>query len=199
MDKAVLNHLIPLVLGMLKMNGCDIEAIESECDAMGYIWANVPREHPSPPHFANELSPATAVVEIDGASMKKLAGATAAAVKKAIKPGRGSKNVRFPDETKEQCQGIWEKYKDNPEVKKHATRRKVSHNDVFEYAKTELAGLEPVHILTADEFKRALGAKSDKKYRNSPAVRKKNRDKKCQAVYLPHSDFLSVASKDRHR
>jgi lysozyme len=48
-------------------------------------------------------------------------------------------------------------------------------------------------------FKRALGAKSDKKYRDSPAVRKKNRDKKRQAVYLPHSDFLSSALKDRHR
>jgi hypothetical protein len=138
-------------------------------------------------------------VEVADDSVKKLAGATGAAVKKAIKPGRGSAKERFPEETKQQCQGIWEKYKDNLEVKKRATRRKVSHNDVFEYAKAELAVLEPVHILTADEFKRALGAKSDKKYRNSPAVRKKNRDKKRQAVYLPHSDFLSSALKDRHR
>ena len=141
--------------------------------------------------------PAAMVVEIDDASVKKLAGATGAAVKKAIKPGRGSAKERFPEETKQQCQGIWEKYKDNPEVKKCATRRKVSHNDVFEYAKTELARLEPVHILAADEFKRALGAKSDKKYRNSPAVRKRNRDKKRQAVYLPQKILLSDTSKCR--
>ena len=134
-------------------------------------------------------------VEVADASVKKLAGATGAAVKKAIKPGRGSAKERFPEETKQQCQGIWEKYKDNPEVKK--PRRKVSHNDVFEYAKTELAGLEPVHILTADEFKRALGAKSDKKYRNSPAVRKKNRDKERQAVYLPQKILFSDTSKCR--
>ncbi len=136
-------------------------------------------------------------VEVADDSVKKLAGATGAAVKKAIKPGRGSAKERFPEETKQQCQGIWEKYKDNPEVKKRAARRKVSHNDVFEYAKTELARLEPVHILTADEFKRALGAKSDKKYRNSPAVRKKNRDKERQAVYLPQKILLSDTSKCR--
>lgn len=197
MDKTLLNHLMPLGFCMLKMNGCDIEALESEADAMGCIWANAPRDLPSPSRFYNELSPVAAAVEIDGASIKKLAGATAAAVKKAIKPGRGSKNVRFPDVTKEQCQGIWKRYKDNPEVKKHAIRRKVSHNDVFEYAKTELAALKPVHISTADQFKRALGAKSDKKYRNSPAVREKNRDKNRQAVYSSHSSFLSEAFKCR--
>ena len=136
-------------------------------------------------------------VEVADDSVKKLAGATGAAVKKAIKPGRGSAKERFPEETKQQCQGIWEKYKGNLEVKKRATRRKVSHNDVFEYAKAELAVLEPVHILTADEFKRALGAKSDKKYRNSPAVRKKNRDKERQAVYLPQKILLSDTSKCR--
>ena len=209
MDKAVFNHLTPLVLGMLKMSGCDIEALESECDAMGYLWANATRDSPSPPHSGNEPPLVATVVEVDDAYVKKLAGATAMAVKKAIKHGRGSANVRFPEETKWQCQSIWERYKDNPEVKKCAHRRKVSHNDVFEYAKTELARLEPVPISTADKFKRVLGAISDKKYRNSPALSKrsrnspveskKNRDKKHQVVYLPHSDFLSVAPKDRHR
>ena len=149
--------------------------------------------------LARELSAPATTVSLDDDFVRKLAGATAAAVKKAIKPGRGSKNVRYPDVTKEQCQGIWEKYKDNPEVKKHAnaTRRKVSYNDVFEYAKTELARLEPVHILKADDFKRALGAKSDKKYRNSPTVREKNRDKNRQAVYSSHNNFLSGAFKCR--
>ena len=147
--------------------------------------------------LARELSTPATIVSLDDDFVRKLAGATGAAVKKAIKPGRGSANERFPEETKQQCQGIWEKYKNNLEVKKHATRRKVSHNDVFEYAKTELARLEPVHILTADDFKRALGAQSDKKYRDSPAVRKKNRDEKRQAVYSLHSNFLSDAFKCR--
>jgi len=136
-------------------------------------------------------------VEVADDSVKKLAGATGAAVKKAIKPGKGSSNERFPEETKRQCQSIWEEYKDNLEVKKHAIRHKVSHNNVFEYAKAELARLEPVAIRTANDFDRALGAKSDKKYRDSPAVRKKNRDKKRQTVYSPYNNFLSKPLKCR--
>jgi hypothetical protein len=139
-------------------------------------------------------------VEVADDSVKKLAGATGVAVKKAIKPGRGSKNVRYPNETKEQCLRIWGN-KDYREAAKHhiANGRKITYEAVFEVAKNELAKLRPMPITTLVEFKRALGAKSDKKYRDSPAVRKKNRDKKRQAVYLPHSDFLSSALKDRHR
>jgi hypothetical protein len=120
---------------------------------------------------------AAMIVEINDNTVKKLAGATAAAVKKAIKPGKGASNEKYPEVTKQQCMIIWEVYRGKEVVREHASRRKVSYDDVFEYAKTELAELEPVHILTADDFKRALGAHSDKKYRESPAVRKKNRDK----------------------
>lgn len=114
--------------------------------------------------------PTTHVVELSDESAKKVARLTGAEVKKFIKPGRGSKNTRFPDETKEACVRIWEKYKGNPEVKKRAQKRKVKHEDVFEYAKKEL---EKIGISSADEFKSALGAASDKKHRESPAVKEK--------------------------
>jgi hypothetical protein len=197
MDKAVLYHAMTLGPGMLKMCGCDIEALESECDGLGYLWANATPDTPSPPRPANEPPPATAVVEIADASVKKLAGATGVAVKKAIKPGRGSKNVRYPDETKLQCQSIWGRCRVKEEVKRLAAGHKVSSDDVFEYAKVELARLEPVAIKTAAEFKRVLGAKSDKNYRESSAVRKKKRDKKCQAVCSSQNNFFSNKSKCR--
>ena len=114
--------------------------------------------------------PTTHIVELSDESAKKVARLTGAEVKKFIKPGRGSKNTRFSDETKTECLRIWEKYKDNPEVKELAPKRKVSHDDVFEYAKGEL---EKIGIHSAKEFSRALGAASDKKHRESPAVKKK--------------------------
>ena len=116
-------------------------------------------------------------VEIDDGSVKKLADATGKSVKKAIKPGKGSANACFTPETKEKCRRIYDTYKDKPEVKQHAYKRKVSHADVFEYAKDELANLQPPcqPIHSADEFRRALGALSDRKHRESLAKMKKPR------------------------
>lgn len=112
----------------------------------------------------------TPIVELSDESAKKVACLTSTEVKKFLKPGRGSKNTRFPNETKEACVRIWEKYKGNPEVKKLAQKRKVSHKDVFEYAQGEL---EKIGIHSADEFHRVLGAASDKKNKESYAVKKK--------------------------
>ena len=112
----------------------------------------------------------TPIVELSDESAKKVARLTGAEVKKFIKPGRGSKNTRFSDETKAACLQIWKECKRNTEVKKHANKRKVSYKDVFEYAKKEL---EKKGINSADEFRRALGAASDKKHRESPAVKEK--------------------------
>ena len=193
MDKAVLYHAMTLGPGMLKMCGCDIEALESECDGLGYLWANATPDTPSPPRLANEPPPATAVVEIADASVKKLAGATGAAVKNAIKPGRGVKNVQYPEKTKWQCQSIWERCRVKEEVKRLAAGRKVSYDDVFKYAKAELARLEPVNITSAGQFRCVFGAKSDKEY----AERKKDYDEKRQAVCSSQNNFLSNKSKCR--
>lgn len=114
--------------------------------------------------------PTTHIVELSDESAKKVARLTGAEVKKLIKPGRGSKNTRFPNETKEACVRIWEKYKGNPEVMKLAQKRKVSHKDVFKYAKGEL---EEIGIHSAEEYHRAIGAASDRKHRESPAVKEK--------------------------
>ena len=117
---------------------------------------------PAPP-------PSTPVVELGDDSVKKLAEATGKSVKKAIKPGKGSSRERWPDETKKECVRIWG-YRTKDAVKERAYKRKVRHEDVFEYAKDEL---EKIGIRSADEFRRVLGAASDQNSRNSPARRKK--------------------------
>jgi hypothetical protein len=109
-------------------------------------------------------------VELGDESVEKLAREMCTVVKKVIKPGRGSKNTHFPDETKASCLRIWEIYKDKWEVKKHAHKHKVSYKDVFKYAEKEL---EEIGIRSADEFRRALGAASDKKHRESHAMKEK--------------------------
>ena len=114
--------------------------------------------------------PTTHIVELSDESAKKVARLTGAEVKKFIKPGRGSKNTRFSDETKAKCSQIWETYKDKSEVKEHAQKRRIGHKDVYECAKKKL---EEIGISSADEFHRALGAASDKKHRESHAVKKK--------------------------
>ena len=116
--------------------------------------------------LARELSAPETILAPGDDFVKKLAVATVAAVKKVIKPGRGSKNVRYPEETKWQCDSIWKYCRDNQEVKNHAAGHKVSYDDVFEYAKVKLARLKPVPIKDADQFRRVLDAISDKNYRN---------------------------------
>ena len=64
---------------------------------------------------------------------------------------------------------IWD-YRTKDAVKELAYKRKVRHEDVFEYAKDEL---EKIGITSADEFRRVLGAASDKKHRESHAMKKK--------------------------
>lgn len=169
MDRAVLNHLMLVGVGMAKVNGCDVEAANLEADAMGYEWAEATTDSPVSPQPQSHPS----VVEIGDASIKKLAEATGKSVKKAIKPGKGSSNEQWTPEVKAEARRIWKDKDYREAAKRFATNgRKITHANVYEAAKRELGR---IGIASADEFTRVLGAYSDRTSRNSSAKRKKPR------------------------
>lgn len=83
----------------------------------------------------------------------------------AIKRSQRSNRERFSEEIQESAHHIWIKYHKSKDIQPSNPKRKLTHEDVFNYAKQELAALaEP--ITSAEEFERCLGARSDRIRRN---------------------------------
>lgn len=162
LSSPVIRRKLLLYLQACKLTNGDREALKFEYELLEN-------------DFEREFfSRAAQVVELGEETVEKLARATGAAVKKAVKPGRGATNVRFPDETKKQCLKIWKSKEYREAAKQHvANGVKITHEAVFEVAKNKLTKLQPMPIATIDDFKRALGAASDKAHRESAAMKKK--------------------------
>lgn len=165
-DRAVMNHIALLIDGILLMNGDDDEAGNMEYEAVFY---ELKKQLANLKTCTDDNAPVR--VEIGEDSVRKLADATGKSVKKAIRPGKGSANERY--KLKDCFQAIWDKYKKDSKLKL-CLNHKVYHEDVFYYepAHAEIVALRNDPPITFDEFDRALGAASDKKHRESPAMKK---------------------------